>query len=78
LLRFARALKDDVVILRKCPWGAMTTYKGTNYSMNFRDIILVIISAYSYYFSWNASCIPFRLRMHLVLSKPNHRNHREK
>jgi len=24
LPRFARALKDDVVILRKCPWGAMT------------------------------------------------------
>jgi hypothetical protein len=24
LLRLARALKDDVVILRQCPWGAMT------------------------------------------------------
>jgi hypothetical protein len=21
---FARALKDDVIVLRKCPWGAMT------------------------------------------------------
>jgi hypothetical protein len=26
LLRFARALKDDEDILRKCPWGAMTVY----------------------------------------------------
>jgi hypothetical protein len=26
LLRFARALKGDVVILRKCPWGAMTFF----------------------------------------------------
>jgi hypothetical protein len=41
LLRFARALKDDVVILRKCPWSAMTTYKGTNYFMNSWDMILV-------------------------------------
>ena len=40
LLRFARALKDNVVILRKCPWGAMTTYKGINYSMNFWDMTL--------------------------------------
>jgi len=24
-----------VIILRKYPWGAMTTYKGINNSMNF-------------------------------------------
>jgi len=40
LLRFARALNDDVDILRKCPWGAMTTYKATNYYMNFWETTL--------------------------------------
>jgi hypothetical protein len=28
----ARALKDDVVILRKCPWGAMTEEDYTTVS----------------------------------------------
>jgi len=40
LLRFARAPKDEIVILRKCPWGAMTTYKDTNYYMNFWETTL--------------------------------------
>ena len=40
LLRFVRALKGDGVILKKCPWGAMTTYKGINYFMNFWEMKL--------------------------------------
>jgi hypothetical protein len=31
LLHFVRALKNDVVILRKCPWGAMTVYPSTDH-----------------------------------------------
>ena len=42
LLRFARAPQDDAVILRKCPWGAMTTYKGSNYYTNIWDRTLEI------------------------------------
>ena len=51
LLRFARALKDGVVILSKCPWGAMTincSYAHRKYNLKYH-VSLANISARTYY-----------------------------
>jgi len=39
VIHLAQGLKHDGVIQKKCPWCALTTYRGNTYFMNLRKMI---------------------------------------